>query len=130
MPIPRKPRVNPSRAVPRGRRGTGGTQRRAAPGNGVAGPAHLRCMSTHTTPAGGGKDPQQLAVGGLEPLLSIETLADYVGVPVVTIYRWRTEGKGPCAVRIGRHLKFALSDVQAWLETVRETEPGTEPGRR
>lgn len=32
---------------------------------------------------------------GLEPLLSIETLAEYVGVPVVTIYRWRTEGKGP-----------------------------------
>jgi excisionase family DNA binding protein len=86
-------------------------------------------MSTDTTPAGGAQDPQ-LTVSGLEPLLSIETLAEYVGVPVVTIYRWRTEGKGPCAVRIGRHLKFALSDVQAWLETVRETQPGTEPGRR
>ncbi|WP_081844779.1 AlpA family transcriptional regulator [Cellulomonas sp. URHE0023] len=53
-----------------------------------------------------------LATDGLEPLLSMETLAEYVGVPVVTIYRWRTEGKGPCAVRIGRHLKFALADVQ------------------
>ena len=86
-------------------------------------------MSANTTPAGGAHNPQ-LTAGGLEPLLSIETLAEYVGVPVVTIYRWRTEGKGPCAVRIGRHLKFALSDVQAWLDTVRETEPGTEPGRR
>ncbi len=67
---------------------------------------------------------------GLEPLLSIETLAEYVGVPVVTIYRWRTEGKGPCAVRIGRHLRFALSDVRAWLETVHESEPGTAPSSR
>ncbi len=67
---------------------------------------------------------------GLEPLLSIETLAEYVGVPVVTIYRWRTEGKGPCAVRIGRHLKFSLSDVRAWLQTVRESEPGTAPSSR
>jgi excisionase family DNA binding protein len=86
-------------------------------------------MSTHTTPAGGGTSPQS-PVSGLEPLLSIEALAEYVGVPVVTIYRWRTEGKGPCAVRIGRHIKFALSDVQAWLDTVRESEPGSDPGGR
>jgi excisionase family DNA binding protein len=67
---------------------------------------------------------------GLEPLLSIDTLAEYVGVPVVTIYRWRTEGKGPCAVRIGRHLRFALSDVRAWLETVHESQPGIAPHSR
>lgn len=64
-------------------------------------------------------------VPGLEPLLSIDALAEYVGVPVVTIYRWRTEGKGPCALRIGRHLKFPLSSVQSWLDSVREASPGT-----
>jgi excisionase family DNA binding protein len=72
----------------------------------------------------------QTPVARLEPLLSIEPLAEYVGVPVLTIYRWRTEGEGPCAVRIGRHTKFALSDVPAWLDTVRESEPGSEPGGR
>ena len=86
-------------------------------------------MSTNTTPAGGAPSPQS-TVSGLEPLLSIKTLAEYVGVPVVTIYRWRTEGKGPCALRVGKHLKFALSDVQAWLTTVRETAPGVQPERR
>ncbi len=129
MPIPPKPHLNPSGTAPSGSRRTVGTHRRAAHRSRMARPAHLRCMSTNTTPAGGAQNPQ-LTVSGLEPLLSIEALAEYVGVPVVTIYRWRTEGKGPCAVRIGRHLKFALSDVQAWLETVRETQPGTEPGRR
>lgn len=81
-------------------------------------------MTTRRSPTSDTASPG-VSVPGLEPLLSIETLADYVGVPVVTIYRWRTEGKGPCAVRIGRHLKFPLSAVQAWLESVREATPGT-----
>jgi len=84
-------------------------------------------MNTNTPPT---EASTSAPIDALEPLLSIERLAEYVGVPVVTIYRWRTEGKGPCAVRIGRHLKFALSDVRAWLETVRESEPGTAPGGR
>jgi len=84
-------------------------------------------MTTKNTDPHGGTT-SHAAAGDLEPLLSIETLSEYVGVPVVTIYRWRTEGKGPCAVHIGRHIKFALSDVQAWLQTVRETRPGSLPG--
>lgn len=60
----------------------------------------------------------------LEPLLSTEELADYLGVPIKTIYEWRTCGHGPCAVRVGRHLKFAVCDVQAWVAQQRETSPG------
>lgn len=129
MPAPQKPRENPCGSRRTGSRGGVDTHRRAAHRNRAVRPAHLGCMSTHTTPAGGGTSPQS-PISGLEPLLSIETLAEYVGVPVVTIYRWRTEGKGPCAMRIGRHIKFALSDVQAWLDTVREAEPGSDPGGR
>ncbi|MBO3085689.1 helix-turn-helix transcriptional regulator [Cellulomonas fengjieae] len=83
-------------------------------------------MNTNESPTSASTQSTATA-DGLEPLLSIETLAEYVGVPVVTIYRWRTEGKGPCAVRIGRHLRFALSDVRAWLETVHESQPGIAP---
>ncbi|WP_081844782.1 AlpA family transcriptional regulator [Cellulomonas sp. URHE0023] len=86
-------------------------------------------MNSYATPAGGDESPRT-PVPGLEPLLSIETLADYVGVPVVTIYRWRTEGRGPCATRVGRHLRFALSDIQAWLGNVREAAPGVERASR
>ncbi|MFV0427957.1 MAG: helix-turn-helix domain-containing protein [Arachnia sp.] len=35
--------------------------------------------------------------GGLVPLMSIEDLAEFLGVPVATIYDWRVDGKGPCA---------------------------------
>ncbi len=63
-------------------------------------------------------------LAALEPLLSTEELAEYLGVPVKTIYEWRTGGHGPCAVRVGRHLKFAVSDVQAWVAQQREASPG------
>ena len=76
----------------------------------------------HTHPTAG--DP---GLEGLEPLLSIDTVAAYLGVPVATIYDWRVDGKGPRAVRIGRHLKFLRSDVRDWVATRRETVPGLLP---
>jgi len=41
------------------------------------------------------------ALSGLEPVLSIEALAEYLKVPVTTIRDWRTDGKGPCAIKVG-----------------------------
>ena len=52
---------------------------------------------------------------GLEPRIGVEELAEYLGVPVQTIYDWRMSGKAPRALKIGKHLRFALSDVRAWL---------------
>jgi hypothetical protein len=37
-------------------------------------------------------------------LLSIPELADYLGVPVATIYRWRYTRDGPVGYCIGRHV--------------------------
>ncbi|MFI6428624.1 helix-turn-helix transcriptional regulator [Promicromonospora sp. NPDC050880] len=69
-------------------------------------------------------ETQQTPERGLDPLLSIDELADYLGLPVRTIYAWRTEGKGPRGVLLGKHVKFYASDVQAWLASRRETAPG------
>jgi excisionase family DNA binding protein len=61
--------------------------------------------------------------------LSVAELADYLGLPVATIDDWRVNGAGPVAHRIGKHVKFALADVRAWLETRREAPPaGSRPG--
>lgn len=57
---------------------------------------------------------------GLEPLWDVHELADYLGVPVSTVYDWRTRGKGPAAYRFGKHLKFAVSDVRTWVAEQRE----------
>lgn len=61
---------------------------------------------------------------GLEPLISIEALSEYLDVPVTTIRDWRTDGKGPRAIRIGGRVRFAISDVLSWLAEQRESEPG------
>lgn len=57
---------------------------------------------------------------GLEPLLDVTELAAYLGVPVSTVYDWRTHGKGPAAYRFGKRLKFAVSDVRAWVTEQRD----------
>lgn len=49
-------------------------------------------------------------------LLSPTDLAEYLNVPVGTVYNWRSEGKGPRGIRVGRHVRFRQSDIDAWLE--------------
>jgi excisionase family DNA binding protein len=50
-----------------------------------------------------------------EPLLDVAWLADYLGVPVRTVYSWRLRDLGPPAYVVGRHLKFRKSEVDLWL---------------
>jgi excisionase family DNA binding protein len=66
-------------------------------------------------------------LSGLEPLLSVRELAAYLGVPVSTIYDWRSRGLGPVAHRFGKHVKFARSDVAEWLAAQREDRVVTMP---
>jgi DNA-binding transcriptional MerR regulator len=66
-------------------------------------------------------------LSGLEPLLSIEELAACLDVPVTTIRAWRTDGNGPCAIKVGGRVRYATSDVTALLRRQREAEPGRGP---
>lgn len=50
-----------------------------------------------------------------DPLMTTEDLADYVKVPVATVYQWNYRKTGPAAIRVGRHLRFRKSTVDAWL---------------
>ena len=72
-------------------------------------------------------DTEQLSLWGLEPFMSVDELANYLGVPKQTIYDWRVNGKGPKAHRFGKRIMFAASDVRSWVDTQRDTGP---PGRR
>jgi excisionase family DNA binding protein len=49
------------------------------------------------------------------PLASIEEVASYLGVPVATLYRWRSRREGPPGFRIGRHVRFRWADVETWV---------------
>jgi excisionase family DNA binding protein len=60
---------------------------------------------------------------GLEPMIDVRTLAEYLGVPVSTVYDWRLNRKGPVGYRFGKHIMFAVADVRAWVEEQRESSP-------
>jgi len=52
----------------------------------------------------------------LEPLIDVQQLADYLDVPVKTLYAWRYRREGPPAFRVGRHLRYRRSDIQQWIQ--------------
>jgi len=41
--------------------------------------------------------------------------AYFLGVPVATLYQWRTRKLGPRAYRIGKWLRYDPTHVRAWL---------------
>ena len=48
--------------------------------------------------------------------ISPEDLAELLGIPIRTVYAWRSRGVGPRSYRIGKHVRFKLKDVDEWLE--------------
>ena len=42
-------------------------------------------------------------------------VATYLGVPIPTLYQWRRRGFGPPSRRVGRHLRYEATAVQAWF---------------
>ena len=72
--------------------------------------AHLSGVETNT------------ALSGLEPLIGVEELSEYLDVPIKTLYEWHQSGKGPSAVRVGRRLRYLVCDVRSWLDGQR-TDP-------
>lgn len=61
----------------------------------------------------------------LEPVLTLAELADYLHVPVQTLYDLRANGRGPRGFRVGRFLHFRKSEIESWLEDL-ETEDRTQ----
>ncbi|MGO9875725.1 MAG: helix-turn-helix transcriptional regulator [Acidimicrobiia bacterium] len=48
-------------------------------------------------------------------LLGPEEVAAFLGIPLRTIYRWRSRHAGPRGYRVGRHVRYRLDDVERWL---------------
>jgi len=51
-------------------------------------------------------------------LLNIKELAEYLSIPVATLYSMKCERGFPdgCVVKIGRSLRFDKAAVDAWIE--------------
>lgn len=57
-------------------------------------------------------------------LLTVQQLADYLDVPVTTLYAWRHRLEGPPGFRVGRHVRYRWIDIQRWIT---DRLPNTEP---
>ena len=42
-------------------------------------------------------------------------VAEYLGVPVQTLYQWRRKRFGPSSRRVGRHVRYEPAAVRAWF---------------
>jgi excisionase family DNA binding protein len=56
----------------------------------------------------------------IDRLWSVEDVAAFLGVPVKTLYQWRTKHYGPKGKRIGRYVRYRREDVMCWLESTEE----------
>ena len=48
--------------------------------------------------------------------MTVGQVAEYLGVPVATVYTWNSRDLGPTRLKIGRHVRYRRSDLDAWLD--------------
>ncbi len=86
---------------------------------GAVGLAHLLFMDTTTTPStDSGRTQLQL----IEQCLSLTELCAHLQVSVQTIYDLRSQGRGPRGFRVGRELRFRISEIEAWLARMEQDD--------
>jgi predicted DNA-binding transcriptional regulator AlpA len=69
-----------------------------------------------------GTKVMSVETGGLEPLMTIDEVSEFLRVPVITIKWLRQEGRFAPAVKIGRRLSWQRSAVLAWVAEQQEQE--------
>jgi excisionase family DNA binding protein len=57
-------------------------------------------------------------------------VAAFLAVPPKTLAAWASRGEGPKFYRIGRHARYRVEDVEAWLAEQVASGPNREHGRR
>lgn len=59
-----------------------------------------------------------MKTGPDDRLWSVQDVSEYLGVPVGTLYAWRSAGTGPPARRIGKWLRYRPADVRGWVDAL------------
>jgi excisionase family DNA binding protein len=60
---------------------------------------------------------------GLDTLLTPQEVASALGIPLQTLYTWRVKQAGPRGIKVGRHLRYRRTDVEAWIEASADDRP-------
>ena len=55
---------------------------------------------------------------GPDQLMTVREVAEYLRVPIATIYAWRYQGEGPVVTKLRtKSIRFRRGDVDAWNRT-------------
>ncbi len=57
-------------------------------------------------------------------LIDNKQAADILGVNYLTLQNWRSTGKSPRYVKVGRNVRYRISELKAWLEAQTRNHTG------
>ena len=76
-------------------------------------------MDTTTTPS---TDPDRPQFQLIEPCLSLPELCAHLQGSAQTIYNLRSQDRGPRGFRVGRELRFWISEIEGWLARLEQDD--------
>lgn len=53
----------------------------------------------------------------MKQVLTTTEAAQELGIASQTLEKWRTYGKGPTFVKVGRNVRYRMADLEAWLSS-------------
>ncbi len=56
-------------------------------------------------------------------LLTLNQVAEYLGVPIATLYQWRHRGEGPRGIKVGGHVRVRESELERYLDAQTDSRP-------
>lgn len=59
---------------------------------------------------------QPKGLAAADPLISPRDLGELCGVPIGTVYQWNCRGVGPRMIKVGKHVRYRMSDINVWLD--------------
>ena len=65
-------------------------------------------------------------IPSLEAVLTTSELAAHLGVPVQTIHDLRHAHRGPRGFRVGREMRYRVSEVQRWVEALESQDQASD----
>jgi excisionase family DNA binding protein len=86
--------------------------------------AHLLCMNTKISSS---TDHDRPGLRLFEQVLSLTELCEHLHVSAQTIYDLRSQGRGPKGFRVGRELRFRISEIEAWLARMESDDEQRHP---
>jgi predicted DNA-binding transcriptional regulator AlpA len=66
---------------------------------------------------GASPGPTCEGVGSRHEIMTATEVADYLRVPLKSLYTWRYTHEGPPSARVGKYLRYRRTDIDEWLDT-------------